>query len=130
YHAPAWLVRAGTPWYLREHMEAVRRGAIPTLGRYEIAGHLASGGMAEVLLGRVNGPSGFERIVVLKRILPHLARQGSFVEMFLDEGRVIARLHHPNVVHVHELGTVDGELFMVMEYLEGESVSSLQRRLT
>ncbi len=86
--------------------------------------------MAEVLLGRLIGPSGFERIVVLKRILPHLARQSSFVDMFLDEARIIARINHPNVVQVHDLGSADGELFMVMEYLEGESVSSLQRRLT
>src|ERR1700733_3036882 len=111
-------------------MQPARLSAIPMLGRYEVAGYLASGGMAEVLLGRVNGPRGFERGVVLKRILPHLARQASFVDMFLDEARIIARIHHPNVVQVHELGTVDGELFMVMEYLEGESVSSLQRRLT
>ena len=111
-------------------MQPARLSAIPMLGRYEVAGYLASGGMAEVLLGRVNGPRGFERVVVLKRILPHLARQASFVDMFLDEARIIARIHHPNVVQVHELGTVDGELFMVMEYLEGESVSSLQRRLT
>jgi eukaryotic-like serine/threonine-protein kinase len=85
--------------------------------------------MAEVLLGRVNGPSGFERVVVLKRILPHLAQQTSFVQMFLDEARIIARIHHPNVVNVHELGSANGELFMVMEYLAGESTSSLLRRL-
>jgi serine/threonine protein kinase len=110
-------------------MEVAHRGALSSLGRYEVAGYLASGGMAEVLLGRVHGPSGFERIVVLKRILPHLARQASFLDMFLDEARIIARIHHPNVVHVHELGTADGELFMVMEYLDGESASSLLRRL-
>jgi eukaryotic-like serine/threonine-protein kinase len=102
---------------------------VRTLGRYEVVGHLASGGMAEVLLGRVRGPHGFERAVVLKRILPHLARMSSFVDMFLDEARIIARIHHPNVVQVHELGTEGGELFMAMEYLAGESVSSLVRRL-
>jgi eukaryotic-like serine/threonine-protein kinase len=110
-------------------MEAANRGPIDRIGRYEVAGVLASGGMAEILLGRVKGPSGFDRPVVLKRILPHLARQSAFVDMFLDEARIIARIHHPNVVDVHELGKIDGELFMVMEYLEGESVSSLERRL-
>jgi eukaryotic-like serine/threonine-protein kinase len=99
------------------------------LGRYEVVGFLAAGGMAEVLLGRFLGPDGFERPIVLKRILPHLARENSFVQMFLDEARIIARIRHPNVVQVHELVREEGELFMVMEYLEGESASSLIRRL-
>ena len=92
-----------------------------SLGRYEIVGFLASGGMAEVFLGRVRGPSGFERPVVLKRMLPHLTRQESFVNMFLDEARIVARVRHPSVVQVHELTREGGELFMAMEYLEGES---------
>jgi serine/threonine protein kinase len=99
------------------------------LGRYEVVGFLAAGGMAEVLLGRFLGPDGFERPVVLKRILPHLARENTFVQMFLDEARIIARIRHPNVVQVHELVREEGELFMVMEYLEGESASGLIRRL-
>ena len=86
------------------------------------------GGMAEILLGRLEGPSGFERPVVLKRILPHLAQHPSFVEMFLDEGRIAARVRHPNVVQVQDLCQVDGELFLVMEFLEGESAAGLARR--
>jgi serine/threonine-protein kinase len=71
---------------------------LPTqLGRYPIVGRLASGGMAEILLGKALGPSGFERPVVIKRILPHLARQESFVKMFLDEAAVVSRIQHPNV---------------------------------
>jgi len=100
------------------------------IGRYQIVGRLATGGMAEVLLGKLLGPSGFERPVVVKRILAHLAQQSEFVEMFLDEARMQAAIHHPNVVQVHELGHEDGELFMVMEYLEGETTSGLMRRLT
>src|SRR5688572_10623517 len=99
------------------------------LGRYEVVGFLASGGMAEVFLGRLSGPSGFERPVVLKRIHPHLGRQREFVDMFLDEARIIARMRHPNVVHVHELVQDDDDLFLVMEYLEGESLASLARRM-
>jgi eukaryotic-like serine/threonine-protein kinase len=99
------------------------------LGRYEVVGFLAAGGMAEVLLGRFSGPEGFERPIVIKRILPHLARDKEVVQMFLDEARIIARIRHPNVVQVHELVREDGELFMVMEYLEGESASGLIRRL-
>jgi serine/threonine protein kinase len=99
------------------------------LGRYEIIGPLATGGMAEVLLARLTGPEGFERVVVVKRILPHLARLKEFVEMFADEARIVAGIRHPNVVAVHELGRDNGELFLVLEYLEGESASGLARRL-
>jgi eukaryotic-like serine/threonine-protein kinase len=99
------------------------------LGRYEIIGPLASGGMAEVLLARLTGPQGFERVVVVKRILPHLARLKEFVEMFADEARIVAGIRHPNVVAVHELGRDNGEFFLVLEYLEGESASGLARRL-
>jgi eukaryotic-like serine/threonine-protein kinase len=99
------------------------------IGRYEIAAPLTAGGMAEILLGRLIGPRGFERPVVIKRILPHLARSSAFVAMFLDEARIVARIQHPNVVSVLELGQSGGELFLVLEYLDGESVGSLARRL-
>ena len=104
---------------------------VPTqIGRYQILGLLGTGGMAEVLLGRLNGPNGFERPVVIKRILPHLSREQHFVDMFLDEARIVAAIHHENVVDVHELCRDDDELFMVMEYLEGESAAGLARRLS
>jgi eukaryotic-like serine/threonine-protein kinase len=96
------------------------------IGRHSVLGYLATGGMSEIFLGR-DHPSG--RPVVIKRILPHLARQGSFVAMFLDEARIGSLVHHPNVVEVHELGQVGTELFMVMEYLAGENASGLLRRL-
>ena len=98
------------------------------IGRYEIVGPLASGGMAEILLARLAGPSGFMRPVVIKRILPHLAQKKDFVDMFLDEARIVAGIRHPNVVQVTELGHEEGELFLAMEYLEGESTSGLMRR--
>src|SRR5688500_2437403 len=100
------------------------------IGRYEILGLLGTGGMAEVFLGRLHGPSGFERPVVIKRILPHLAREQQFVDMFLDEARIVAALRHQNVVQVHELGQENDELYLVMEYLEGESLAGLARRLS
>jgi hypothetical protein len=99
------------------------------VGRYDVVGPLATGGMAEILLGRLVGPSGFQRSVVIKRILPHLAREKGFVEMFLDEARIVAGIRHPNVVQVHELGHEGDELFLAMEYLEGESVAGLAKRL-
>jgi serine/threonine-protein kinase len=99
------------------------------IGRYEIIGLLGSGGMAEVFLGRLVGPSGFQRPVVIKRILPNLARKREFVHMFLDEARIAADIRHQNVVQVYELGQDGGSVFIVMEYLEGESILGLARRL-
>jgi len=99
----------------------------PSIGRYEIVGQLAIGGMAEILLGRIRGPSGFDRPVVVKRILPHLARRKQFEAMFLDEARIVAGIRHPNVVFVHELGREAEDLFLVLEYLEGESAANLVR---
>jgi len=106
-----------------------RAQPLESLGRYEVLGVLATGGMAEVLLARVNGPSGFERPVVIKRILPHLARERVFRDMFLEESKIVARIRHRNVVAVHELGEEAQELYLVMEYLEGESLAAIQRRL-
>jgi serine/threonine-protein kinase len=97
------------------------------IGRYDVAGLLATGGMAELFLASQSGPSGFERPVVIKRILPHLAREQSFRDMFLDEARLVVNIRHPNVVQVHELGDDRGEIFLVMEYLEGESLSMVSQ---
>src|ERR1700744_5870355 len=99
------------------------------IGRYDIAGLLATGGMAEIFLGKLIGPDEFERPVVIKRLFPHLARNTEFVEGFLDEARIIAGIHHENVVHVHELCRESDDLFLVMEYIEGESVGGIMRRL-
>ena len=109
-------------------MGAAESHATERVGRYEVAGRLATGGMAEILLGRLVGPSGFERPLVIKRILPHLAEQQSFVSMFLDEARLAAQIRHPNVVSVSELGQEGDDLYLVMEYLEGENAAGLIRR--
>lgn len=99
------------------------------IGRYQIVGPLATGGMAQILLGSLAGPEGFRRPVVIKRVLPHLAEKREFKTMFIDEARLVAGIRHSNVVTVYELGSEGGELFLVMEYLEGESVAALLRRL-
>jgi serine/threonine-protein kinase len=109
-------------------MGAAESTTLETIGRYEVVGRLAVGGMAEILLGRLRGPSGFERAVVIKRILPHLAEQPAFVDMFLDEARLAARIQHRNVVQVHELGQDEQNLFLTMEYLEGENTAGIVRR--
>ena len=88
-------------------------------GRYELLTLLARGGMAEVFLARMSGVGGFAKLLVIKRILPHLGEDPEFREMFVNEGRVAARLDHPNICQVYELGEVDGEVFLAMEYLDG-----------
>ena len=95
------------------------------LGRYEVLKHLASGGMADVLLGRTDGIEGFERHVVLKRIKPEHAQDLRFIRMFLDEARVAANLHHQHIVQVHDIGETAGEYFIAMEYLHGEDVRTM-----
>ncbi len=100
-----------------------------TLGRYELVRHLASGGMAEVLLARATGIEGFERHVVLKRIREAQARDARFVQMFLDEARLAASLHHTNIAQVHDIGQDDGEYFFAMEYVHGEDLRKLLMHL-
>jgi serine/threonine protein kinase len=95
------------------------------LGRYVVLKHLASGGMADVLLGRTEGIEGFERHVVLKRIKPEHAKDSRFIRMFLDEARVAANLHHQHIVQVHDIGETAGEYFIAMEYLHGEDVRTM-----
>ncbi|HEX8954089.1 MAG TPA: serine/threonine-protein kinase, partial [Polyangia bacterium] len=85
--------------------------------------------MAEIFLARVSGLPGFQKMVVIKRILPQLATKTDFVEMFLDEARIAATLQHPNVVQMYDVGVVDGNYFIAMEYLHGEDVRSLSRSL-
>ncbi len=97
------------------------------LGRYEIVKHLADGGMAQVWIGRATGIAGFERHVVVKQINTDLARNPTFVEMFLDEARTAAALHHSNIVQVHDIGKQDDEYFFTMEYVHGKDLRMLLR---
>jgi serine/threonine-protein kinase len=94
-------------------------------GPYEIERRLAEGGMAEVYLARREGPAGFEKRVVLKLVLPHRAQDSRFVSMFLDEARLVARIDHPNVAQVFELGQHGGRYFIAMEYVDGEALSEI-----
>jgi len=97
------------------------------LGRYWLDREIASGGMARVHLGRLLGPVGFGRTVAIKRLHPHMVRDEQFVAMFVDEARLATRVQHPNVVPVLDVVTADGELFLVMEYVHGESLAQLLR---
>lgn len=96
------------------------------LGAYELLERIAVGGMAEVYRGRAVGEGGFEKMVAIKRILPHMARDDRFVSMMVQEARIQAGLHHRNIVQIHDLGVSDeGEYFIVLEYVDGRDLGAL-----
>jgi serine/threonine-protein kinase len=99
---------------------------LPTrIGRFDVIDRLASGGMADVFICCERGMGGFERLVVVKCILPHLAMHQVFVQMFLAEARYVARLSHPNVVQIIELGQNGNAPYLAMEYVSGSSVRNI-----
>src|SRR5262245_52068477 len=99
------------------------------IGKYEVVHRIACGGMAEIYLARAVGIYGFEKYVVLKRILPQYAANEEFVRMFLKEARVAASLDHANIAHVHDIGETGGNTFFTMEYLHGEDLRGIMRHL-
>ena len=99
------------------------------IGRYELRFELASGGMGSVYLARLDGTAGFEKLVALKRIHPHLAKETDCIEMFLDEAKIASRITHPNVCSVFDFGQADGEYYIAMEYLVGEPLARLYTRV-
>src|SRR5215471_287161 len=105
------------------------RDGVAKLGRYELVQPLGVGGMAQVFKARAVGPGGFQRDVVVKRILPEHGRDSEFIRMFVDEAKLLGMLHHPNVVQVYEFGEDDGVLFLALEYVEGPSLSRVLRTL-
>ncbi len=108
-------------------MAAVTPEAPRNLGRYALHAELASGGMASVRLGKLRGAVGFSRIVAIKRIHPQFAQDADFIAMFLDEARLASRIRHSNVVAPLDVVRDGDELFLVMEYVEGESLAQLTK---
>ncbi|MFZ1863587.1 MAG: protein kinase [Polyangiales bacterium] len=99
------------------------------LGRYEILTQLATGGMASVYIARAQGVAGFERLVAIKVLHPHLAYEQEFISMFLDEARLAARIRHMNVVPTLDISDSPGDgYFLVMEYIEGNHLGVLLGR--
>jgi len=94
------------------------------LGKYRLLARLGTGGMAEVLLARLDGPAGFSKHVAIKRMRPELTLHKEFIDLFLEEARTASLLNHANICQVNELSTDGGDYFMVLEYLEGVAVSS------
>jgi len=97
------------------------------IGRYQILDRLAVGGMAELFKAQLIGQLGFEKLVAIKKILPHLAVDQNFVEMFIDEARITAQLDHRNIVAVFELGTDADTPYIAMQYVDGLDVLALLR---
>jgi serine/threonine protein kinase len=98
------------------------------LSKYELLCPLASGGMAQLYLARTTGLAGFEKLVVVKRILPEFATNASFVTMLLDEARIAATLQHANVVQVYDVGSASGTVFFAMEFLHGHDLKTVLAR--
>jgi serine/threonine protein kinase len=97
-------------------------------GKYQLLKKLATGGMAEVWLARHSGIEGFSRLLVVKRILPHLADDPEFVQMFLNEAKIAARFNHPNIAQIYDLGETNGTYFIAMEFVHGEDLGRLMRK--
>ncbi len=100
-------------------------------GKYELLKKVGTGGMAELFLARQTGIEGFEKLIVIKRILPHLTdsrHSGQFVQMLLDEARLAAQLSHPNIIQIYDLGRVGDQYFIAMEYINGVDLSQILKR--
>jgi TonB family protein len=98
-------------------------------GQYELIDLIATGGMAELYKARMQGVEGFQKIVAIKRILPHLTSNDDFVTMFIDEAKLAAQLQHPNIIHIYDLGKIEQSYYIAMEYIDGKDLRSILRLL-
>jgi eukaryotic-like serine/threonine-protein kinase len=108
-------------------MADVSQSQATYFGKYLLDRELARGGMSRVYDARLRGPGGFEKKLVVKQILPELARDPSFVELFVKEANTLVQMSHPGVVPVYELGVIDGVYFLAMERIEGATIAELLR---
>jgi len=122
---PAMVTQPGGPQPQTTPSQVTESLASATYGKYRLVGEISVGGMAELFLGLQAGMEGFVKVVALKRILPQMSTSEEVVQMFLEEARLAARLDHPNVVRIYDLGTTDGQYFISMEYLPGEDLSRI-----
>ncbi len=97
-------------------------------GPYVLLKRVATGGMAELYLAKKRGVEGFEKTLAIKRILPHLSDNQEFITMFIDEAKVAARLTHPNIVQIFDMGRIDGDYYIAMEYVPGKDLRAVLRR--
>jgi len=97
-------------------------------GQYVLLDKIATGGMAEVWKARMRGVEGFQKIVAIKKILPHLSDNQYFIEMFIDEAKLAAQLNHNNIIHIYDLGKTQGTYFIAMEYVDGHDLKTILMR--
>ena len=97
-------------------------------GSYELIERVATGGMAEVFRAKRTGVEGFEKVVAVKRILPHLSTNEGFIEMFVAEAKMVASLSHPNIVQIFDLGKLEDSYYIAMEFVEGRDLRSILTR--
>ena len=94
-------------------------------GKYQILNKIATGGMAEVFRAKITGEMGFEKLLVIKKVLPHLAAEDQWISHFIDEAKLAALLHHENIIHIYDFGKIDNSWFLAMEYLSGKDLKDL-----
>lgn len=118
---------AGTPAAIdsQQGFTTSNLGPGSMIGRWEVIRRIGSGGMADVYLARARGEGGFEKLVAVKVMHPHLARNERAVEHFLDEAKLAARITHPNVVQIQDLGKIGNDYVIVMEYVDGVDLEKL-----
>jgi len=102
---------------------------IVATGKYELLEKIATGGMGEIYKAKQRGIGGFEKIVTIKKILPHLAEDEDFIKMFIDEAKIAVSLSHPNVVQIFDLGKMNDEFIIAMEYVPGKNLGDVLRKL-
>ena len=98
-------------------------------GKYTLIRKLATGGMAELFLALQRSVAGFEKLIVVKRVLPHLVKDPGFIDLLLSEARIAATLNHPNVAHIYDVGEVDSQFYIAMEHVHGEDLRSIVRQM-
>ena len=97
-------------------------------GQYVLLEKISTGGMAEVWKARMRGVEGFQKIVAIKKILPHLSEDREFVEMFIDEAKLAAQLNHNNITHIYDLGKIQNSYYIAMEYIDGYDLKTILKR--
>jgi serine/threonine protein kinase len=124
---PALVAQAGEPGAPDTSADAAQAGS--GYGPYQLLERIAVGGMAEVFKAKRRGLAGFEKVIAVKRILPHLSHNAEFVTMFVDEAKLVAGLTHPNIVHIFDLGRIGTSYYIAMEYVDGRDLRSTLKRL-
>jgi serine/threonine protein kinase len=109
--------------------EPTPEGLPRQLGKYTLVRRLATGGMAELFLAMQRSVGGFEKLIVIKRILPSMNQDRAFISMLLHEARIAATLSHPNIVQIFDLGSADGAYFIAMEHIDGEDLRTIVRQM-